>query len=287
MIRIHPGDSVAFEINEVMSWQVSKKSTARDFLKLDLAKIYPLTGPVYIEGASPGDSLLVTVEEIETADWGWTAIMPGLGLLPEFKKPYLRLWDLSKAEKKGYVEFKNKIRVPYRPFCGVMGVAPKHDGEFNVAPPGVHGGNMDIKNLVKGAVLELPICRKGALFSVGDLHAAQGDGEVCLCAIECPGKVKLKFDILKRAKLSSPRYTTPTKNQWGPEFVTTGISPDLMEGSRIAVRDMIDYLSSKFDLTKEEAYVLCSVAGELRIHEIVDAPNWLVGFAISNSILPS
>ena len=143
---------------------------------------------------------------------------------------------------------------------------------------------MDIRHLVKGSKLVLPIWRTGALFSVGDVHAAQGDGEVCVTAIECPGKVKLEFEVLKGMKLDSPRFSTPKMDSEG-EFATTGISPDLLEASRIAVRGMINYLSDEYDLTCEEAYILCSIAGDLKIHEVVDAPNWVVGFAMSNSVL--
>ncbi len=287
VIRIASGDSISFDVNEVMSWQITQKSKAKDLARLDNAKLYPLSGPVYVSDASPGDDLRIIVEEIETANWGWSAIIPGLGLLPEFKKPYLWIWDLSGARKSGYVKFKNGIKVPYRPFCGVMGVAPKEPGEFPVMPPKLHGGNLDIRHLIEGSALDLPVWRRGALFSVGDMHAVQGDGEVCVTAIECPGKVKLKFELVKGAGIKSPRFTTPrTRGDNASEFSTVGIAPDLMEASKMAVRNMIEYLSNQYSLTREEAYVLCSVAADLRIHEVVDAPNWVVGLAISKSLLP-
>jgi acetamidase/formamidase len=286
VLEIESGDSVWFEINEVMSGQISPKTSAKDLLKVDFSKVYPLTGPVHVKDASAGDALRVSVEAVEPANWGWSAIMPGFGVLPEFDKPYLKIWNFSSAKKEGYVHFKDKIRVPYRPFCGVMGVAPKEDGEFQVMPPGRHGGNMDIRHLVKGGVLDLPVWRKGALFSVGDLHAGQGDGEVCVSAMECPGRAKFKFELIEGVKLSSPRYSTPRKRSvMDSEFATLGIGPDLMEASRGAVRNMIDYLRSEHGLSREEAYVLCSVAADLRIHEVVDAPNWVVGLAISKSVL--
>jgi acetamidase/formamidase len=288
IISIATGESVDFEINEVTSNQISPTSKHETVAAIDESKLYPLSGPIFVENATPDDTLEVTVEEIETADWGWSAIVPGLGLLPEFNKPFIWIWNLSDHSKKaGYTEFKNGIRVPLHPFCGVMGVAPSEPGPITVLPPGMHGGNMDIKHLVKGSKLQLPIWNKGALFSVGDLHAAQGDGEVCITAIECPGRVKLKFDLLKGKKLPAPRYWTPGIRQEGDlgEFCTTGISPDLLEASRIAVRGMIQYLAESCSLTNEEAYILCSVAADLRIHEVVDAPNWVVGLAIKKSIL--
>ncbi len=276
-----------FEVNEVASWQIRKESRARDFAKLDDKKLYPLSGPVFVEGALPGDALSISVENVKTADWGWTGIIPGLGLLPEFKKPYLWIWDLSRG--KDHANFVRGISVPLAPFCGVMGVAPKENGNFNVKPPGRHGGNMDIRHLTKGSKLILPVWNEGALFSVGDVHAAQGDGEVCVTAIECPGEVTLKFDLIKGAGISSPRYFTRSDRKGNLEtrFVTTGISPDLMEASRQAVRNMIDHLSEQHALTRDEAYVLCSVAADLRIHEVVDSPNWVVGLSIGQSVFSS
>jgi acetamidase/formamidase len=278
-LHIKSGDRVKFEVNEVASWQITKKSKIEDLVKLDEGKLYPLAGPVYVEGASAGDALSISIENIKTADWGWSAIIPGLGLLPEFKEHYLHIWDLSK--RKTTANFKRGIKVPLGPFCGVMGVAPKESGEFSVLPPGHHGGNMDIKHLTEGSKLVLPVWNDGALFSVGDLHAAQGDGEVCVTAIECPGTVTLKFNLIKNAKISTPRFFTSPKSQSRtPRFVTTGIASDLMEASREAVRNMIEHLVGHHRLRKEEAYILCSVAADLRIHEVVDAPNWVVGLAM-------
>ena len=135
----------------------------------------------------------------------------------------------------------------------------------------------------------LPVWTKGALYSVGHLHAAMGDGEVCVTAIESPGEVKLKFELIKEADIQSPRFVTSKKPDAGLEdfFVTTGIAPDLMEASRLATRNMIDYLVKAYGLEREEAYILCSVAADLKIHEVVDAPNWLVGMWINKKMLGS
>lgn len=283
VLHIKSGDRVTFDVNEVTSWQMTEKSHKNDLVKIDEKKLYPLSGPVFVEGATADDALSISIERVKPATWGWSGIMPGLGLLPEFKKPHLQKWDLS---RKDYSDFKQGIKVPLHPFCGVLGVAPKEEGEFNVMPPGRHGGNMDIRHLTQGSRLILPIWNKGALFSVGDLHGAQGDGEVCVTAIECPGEVTLKFDLLKGEKVTSPRYFTPPREErkYTREFVTTGISPDLMEASREAVRNMIHHLTSEHDLLKEDAYILCSVAADLRIHEIVDSPNWVVGLAMPLNI---
>jgi len=282
VVYVKPGEKVRFEINDVTSWQITEKSTAADIMRQDLSKSYPLAGPVYIEGARPGDVLVVDVVSVKVADYGWTAIMPPYGLLEEFNKPFLWIWNLK---GRGYAPFKNGIRVPIRPFCGVMGVAPAEDGAFEVIPPGKHGGNMDLKHLTAGSRLMLPVAVDGALFSVGDVHAAQGDGEVCAWAIECPGEAILTFDVLKDAKADAPAYFTVGERYPSRKYyATTGMSNDLMDASKQALRRMIAYLVKEYSLTREEAYVLCSVAADLRIHEIVDVPNWTVGVMIPQDI---
>ena len=282
-IRIEPGDDVSFDVNDVSSWQITKE-TPQERPGFDPTKLYPLSGPVYIDGAEPGDTLIVEVLEVANGSFGWSTIVPGEGLLEEFQKPYLYKWDLS---RKDYAPFENGIVVPLKPFCGVMGVAPPEPGKHPVMPPGRHGGNLDIKHLTVGSRLELPVMVKGALFSTGDLHAAMGDGEVCVSAIECAGEAKFRFDVAKNTGLSSPRYTTngepPPKMGY---YVTVGIAPDLMAASKEAVRGMIEHLVRQYGLGKEEAYVLCSVAADLRIHEVVDQPNWVVGAMIPLDIFP-
>jgi acetamidase/formamidase len=273
-LTIDPGDTVMFEINEVSSWQITKDSTVDALVNFDGSKLYPLSGPVYVEGAEPGDTLTVEVLDVTPADWGWSAIIPGLGLLDEFKDPYLHLWDIGR----GSTEFKKGIRIPVRPFCGTMGVAPPGARPVDVMPPGKHGGNMDIKHLTAGSRLELPVWVEGGLFSTGDLHAAMGDGEVCVTAIECPGEATFRFGLKKDTGLKVPRYSAPGEERPRKGYhVTTGIGPDLMEASRGAVKEMLDYLTSEHGLARKDAYILCSVAADLRVHEVVDRPNWVVG----------
>lgn len=278
VLHIKPGESVTFQVNEVTSSQVSRKSAADDLANLDAEKFYPLAGPVSVEGARPGDALVVDVIRVKTANWGWSGIVPDLGLLEEFDKPYLWIWNLRDGR---YAPFKNGIRVPIKPFCGVYGVAPPEEGYFDVMPPGKHGGNMDIRHLTGGSRLLLPVWVEGGLFSVGDVHAAQGDGEVCVTAIECPGEVTLRFDVMRGEKIVSPHYLV-AGDRVGPRglYCTTGIAPDLWEATKISLRNMIDHLTREYNLTREEAYVLCSVSADLRIHEVVDKPNWVVGTLI-------
>ena len=283
-LTVRDGDTVIFEINDVESWQLDWDSTHADVMKLDPSKLYPLAGPVFVEGVKPGDVLIVDVIDVKVGDFGWSVIQPGFGLLEEFKKPFLYKWDLT---NKKYAAFEKGIRVPLNPFCGVLGVAPRTRGFTEVGPPGKHGGNMDVRQLTAGSRVEIPVWVEGALFSAGDVHAAMGDGEVCGSAIECAGTATIRFRVEKKARLSYPRFFTkgdgkPAKGY----YATTGIGSDLMEASKQSVRNMLRHLTDTYGLTDEEAYVLCSVAADLRVHEVVDRPNWVVGTMISEDIFP-
>jgi acetamidase/formamidase len=169
VLTINDGDAVSFEINDVGTWQLTQESDSEDINHLDTGKFYPLAGPVLVEGARPGDALVVETVDVKVADFGWSAIIPGLGLLEEFEKPYLYKWDLRNKET---VAFERGIKIPVRPFCGVLGVAPPEEGQFEVMPPGRHGGNLDIRHLTAGSRIRVPVWVDGALFSVGDVHAA-------------------------------------------------------------------------------------------------------------------
>jgi acetamidase/formamidase len=176
-----------------------------------------------------------------------------------------------------------------KPFPGTIGLAPAEPGLHSVIPPRRVGGNMDVRDLAAGTELYLPVEVAGALFSVGDTHAAQGDGEVCGTAIESPMSVVLEFDLVKQANLATPRFTTPgpvSRHLDGKGYeVTTGIGPDLMEGARSAVSQMIDLLCGRHAIKPVEAYMLCSVCGDLRVSEIVDMPNWVVSFYFPRLVL--
>lgn len=276
VLEIDPGDRVTFQVGEVTSSQLTEKSKSGEIANLDSSKFYPLAGPIRVKGAVVGDALAIDVLKVDTADWGWSAVIPGLGALDDFSEPFLWNWRLN--ERRDWVGFKNGLRVRLRPFCGVMGVAPPSDGYSEAMPPGNHGGNLDTRHLTAGSRLLLPVWVEGGLFSVGDIHAAQGDGEVCVTAIECPGEVTLRFNVIKAAKLEAPQYFTAREKNLEKHYVTTGISPDLMDACKQAIRAMINSLTKNAALTREEAYIFCSVAGDLRIHEIVDKPNWVVGF---------
>ena len=279
---VAPGSRVRFQCLDSSGGQFDRNSTSADVPNLDFDRINPVTGPVHVDGAEPGDILKVGIEAFHPSGFGWTAAIPGFGLLAEqFADPHLQIWNYD-AESLAPALFSDIARVPLKPFAGTIGLAPAESGHHSVVPPRRMGGNMDIRDLAAGTTLYLPVEVAGALFSIGDTHAAQGDGEVCGTAIESPMEVELTFDVIKQEKLAFPRFTTPgpvTRHLDAKGYeVTTGIGPDLMSGAKDAVSAMIDLLSKQHGLSAEDAYLLCSVAGDLRISEIVDMPNWVVSF---------
>ena len=288
-VRIEPGAVLQFDVLDAAGGQLGPHSTARDLASLDFARINPVNGPVFVEGAEPGDALQVTLLSFEPSGWGWTANIPGFGLLADdFREPALHLWRYEAATLAPAL-FGRFARVPLKPFTGTIGVAPAEPGEHSIVPPRRVGGNMDIRYLSQGSELLLPVEVPGALFSVGDTHAAQGDGEVCGTAIESPMRVTLRFDLMKREPLAFPRFRTAgpvTRHLDARGYeVTTGIGPDLMVAARAAVRSMIDLLCRREHMTAIDAYLLCSVCGDLRISEIVDVPNWTVSFYFPRIVL--
>jgi acetamidase/formamidase len=282
VVRVAPGESLEFDVMEASGGQLHEGSTAADIERLDFARINPLAGPVFIDGAEPGDVLKVTLLSFVPSGWGWTANIPGFGLLAEeFKEPALQLWRYDpRTLEPAY--FGRRARVPLKPFTGTIGVALAEPGNHSVVPPRRVGGNMDVRDIALGTELFLPVEVAGALFSVGDTHAAQGDGEVCGTAIESPMRVGLRFDLIKQQPLAFPRFRTP-----GPVSrhldargydTTTGIGSDLMQAARDAVRSMVELLVREHHMPAIDAYLLCSVCGDLRISEIVDVPHWTVSF---------
>jgi acetamidase/formamidase len=281
-LRIAPGESIEFEVYDASGGQLSKTSTAAAVGQLDFGRINPVSGPVFIEGAEPGDVLKVTLLSFDPCGWGWTANIPGFGLLADdFREPALHIWHYD-AKSLAPALFGRWGKVPLKPFTGTIGLAPAATGVHSIVPPRRVGGNIDVRDIALGTELFLPVEVAGALFSVGDTHAAQGDGEVCGTAIESAMKVALRFDLIKRTPLSFPRFTTPgpvTRHLDAKGYeVTTGIGPDLMEAARAAVRSMVDLLGRPQGMPGLDAYLLCSVCGDLRISEIVDLPNWTVSF---------
>ncbi|WP_224449881.1 acetamidase/formamidase family protein [Haloprofundus salilacus] len=290
VLTVEPGDVIRFECRDALDGQVTKDSTAEDLANANFDPIHPLTGPVAVEGAEPGDVLAVELLEFEHKGWGFTGYLPGemgLGLLPdEFEEPGLYIWDLGEET----AEFVNGIEIPLDMFPGIIGVAPGAPGEHDTLPPRDTGGNMDVKHITTGSTVYLPVETEGGLFSTADCHAAQGDGEVCVTGIEAPMFVTARFDVRKDTNIEQPQFETdgpftPT-GQDERMYGTTGIDSDLMEATRKAVRHMIDHLHDERGLTRGEAYILCSAAVDLKISEVVDAPNWTVTAYLPESIFP-
>jgi len=275
-LRIQPGDTVVFETLEASAEQVRPDSVSEVVGNLNFDLIHPLTGPVYVEGAEPGDALVVDIVSIKHKGWGWNAVIPGFGLLAEdFTEPYLHHYKLGETT----CEFRSDIHIPYEPFCGVMGVGPREAGRFNI----------DIRHLTPGSRAFFPVLVPGALFSCGDCHSAQGDGEVNGTGIETKMSVTLMFNLQKNANIPELRFITPpgkklTVADEGGYYVVTAHGPDLFKDTQQAIRYMIDYLSSEHNMTREQAFCLCGAAVDLKISEVVDAPNWIVSAYLPLSI---
>jgi acetamidase/formamidase len=263
---IAAGDTVHMSCLDASGGQVKPGSGVEDFLAIDRGRVHALTGPIYIAGAEPGDVLEIQVLRVEHLGWGWSSVTPGLGFLKEqFREPFLFHWALDREVTRSL----GPAVVPLRPFCGVMGVAPAEDGEFRTRAPGPFGGNMDVRELCTGATLYLPVLNSGALFSAGDAHAAQGDGEVCINGIECPAEVTLRFHVHKHQPLAGPLLeSAESRSPDAPAdaWVVVESAPDAMHAARAATERM---------------------AMKLRISQVVNEPMITVSAAMPKCVLPS
>jgi amidase len=242
------------EVVEIETWSALTKVTN------------PVTGPVEVEGAEPGDTLNVEIIDIELPDEGTTAIIPGFGAL----EGWLRLMDRRTKTceiKDGKILYPKEgggvIELTADPFIGTIGVSPEFEA-INTLSPGRHGGNMDCPDVRPGNTLKLPVFRPGALFGLGDVHAVQGDGEICGVAIEVHAVVTLRFDLEKKRKIDWPRIES------ADEIMTVGSARPLEDAARIAFREMVDWLASDHGWEREDAYMFLSVAAKARIAQIVD-----------------
>ncbi len=285
-LTIESGDTVHFECLDSSGAQVHPKMTLPEYLTIDRGRIHALTGPVFVSAAEPGDVLQIDVLDVAHKGWGWTSVVGGLGFLKHrFPDPFLFLWKLEREVSRSLAP----ATVPLRPFCGIMGVAPREDGEFRTRPPGIFGGNMDVRELCSGSTLYLPVLNGGALFSVGDAHAAQGDGEVCINGIECPVDAALRFHVHKRRPLPGPVVESAPhiKQDLETAWMVIESGTDATTAARAATSRMIDLLADGWGFSGVHAYLLCSVAMHLKFSQVVNEPMFTVSAAIPRNVLPA
>ena len=267
-LTIDSGDVVTMVCREAADGQFTPQAEDSLLDNLDWERIHALTGPVAMRGAEPGDTLKVEVLEFGHHGWGWSAVVPKFGLLPEDfgETRRVRIWEVGDDNR---AQFIPGVRVPIEPFMGEMGVAWEEPGPQPTMPPTIHGGNMDSRHTCVGATVYFPVKVPGAMFSTGDGHLAQGDGEVCGIAMEAPLDVTLRFSLLKGETIPAVRYETrgPTTSKADGlgHIVTCGMEPDIQRSAMDAVRLMIDRLVTERGLDAADAYILCSVAGDLKI----------------------
>jgi acetamidase/formamidase len=286
VLGIESGDTVVVWTREVFDNQITPQSDSSAIEAADWDRVYPLAGPITVAGAQPDDTLAVEILDIHTQGWGWSAIIPGFGLLPDdFSDAYLRIFDISNGS---FAYIGDDVAIPLAPFFGTMGVCPAGASAVPVMPPGLFGGNMDTRQLVRGATLYLPVQVEGAMFSCGDAHGCQGDGEVCVTGLEAPMYAALRFTLEKGRSIPGPQYRTPApltpKVDGAPFYGTTGVGGDLYVAAQDAVRAMIDHVSGSYGLTREDAYVLASLCVDLKISEVVDAGQYIVGALLPEAV---
>ena len=279
-LSIAPGDTVHLQCLDASGGQVRPGMNVAEYLGIDRDRIHALTGPIFVEGALPGDVLQIDVLEVAHKGWGWSSVIAGLGFLKQrFSGPFLFHWQLEQAISRSLAP----AIVPLRPFCGVMGVARAEDGEFRTRPPGVFGGNMDVRELCSGSTLYLPVLNFGVLFSAGDAHAAQGDGEVCINGIECPADVSSAFPSAQAAVAG--RASDRIRRIRQTRFPIRGVDRcrirrRLAVAARAATSRMVDLLAERWGFGEIHAYVLCSVAMNLRLSQVVNEPMFTVSAEI-------
>jgi acetamidase/formamidase len=289
VLEIDSGDTVDVWTRDVSDNQIGPGSDTSVIDGVDWDRAYPLTGPIAIAGAQPGDTLAIEILDIHTQGWGWTAILPESGLLPEdFPDAYLRVFDLSRGD---VAYLRDDIAIPLEPFFGTMGVCPAGASAQPVMPPGTFGGNMDTRQLVRGATLYLPVQVERALFSCGDAHGAQGDGEVCVTGLEAPMFAAMRFTLEPGRSIPAPQYRTPApltpRVDSAPFYATTGVGGDLYVAAQDAVRAMVDHIVINYGLGREDAYLLCSLVVDLKISEIVDAGQYIVSALLPEAVFSS
>lgn len=282
-LELDGAGTVELDLLDSGSGQFDASSTHASLAALDLGRVNPVTGPILVRGAEPGDALLVRVRELAAASWGWSANIPGFGLLAEdFPDPVLVHSRIGDKE----VELDFGPVLPALPMIGTLGLALPEPGPHPLLPPSRHGGNMDIRQLGAGASVLLPVGVAGALLSLGDGHAAMGDGEICGTGIETAARTVLEIELVKNRPLTAPILETPAAaRRSGAALVTTGIGPDLLTAAKDAARSLIDETVRRTGLSAVHAYILASLTADLVISEIVDLPNYVVSLHLPVDVL--
>ena len=282
-LELDGAGTVELDLLDSGSGQFDASSTHASLGSLDLGRVNPVTGPILVRGAEPGDALLVRVRELSPASWGWSANIPGFGLLAEdFPDPVLVHSRIGEKE----VELDFGPVLPAQPMIGTLGLALPEPGEHPLLPPSRHGGNMDIRQLGAGATVLLPVGVSGALLSLGDGHAAMGDGEICGTGVETSARTVLEIELIKDRPITAPILETPASaRRSGAALVTTGIGPDLLTAAKDAARALVDETVRRTGLSAVQAYILASLTADLIISEIVDLPNYVVSLHLPLDLL--
>lgn len=274
VLSVKSGDEVEFETMDCFSNQIQTPEDKLEFLDWD--RINPATGPIYVEDAEPGDILKVTIKKIEIGDKGVVATGKDLGVLGQsMENLYCKVLDI----KDGKVIFDENLSIPINKMIGVIGVAPK-EGSINCGTPGSHGGNMDTKLIKEDSVLYLPVFVEGALFALGDLHAAMGDGEIGVSGVEVAGRVTVKIELVKNMSITNPVVRT------NEVTATIASAHSLEEAVNTAVEDMVNLFKRFTSLTTEEIATLMSAIGSVEICQVVD-PEKTARFSMPNNVLES
>jgi acetamidase/formamidase len=274
VLTVSPGDTVSMALKDSSDGQVRPGMTAAEFASIDLTRIHALTGPIAVAGAEPGDALEIEILDYRHEGWAWTSIIPGMGALgDEFTEAFLHIWKLEGGRTRSMPG----VTLDLHPFCGIIGVQRAEAGEFRTRPPGVFGGNIDVRHLGAGARLWLPVLAEGAGLCAGDAHAAQGDGEVGINAMEAPMTVTLRLHLHKRRALDGPYAVVqpgllPARYGTKPFHVFIESHQDPREAARGAVRRAVAFLQSRLGIRRELALILCSVVLDLKISQMVNAP---------------
>lgn len=287
-ITIAPGESVEVRITDTGGGEITQESTADDVSSMNFENFMPLTGPIAVDTAKAGDALKITFLGFKPSGWGWSMISHRYGILPDqFPDTFLKIWNYDPSGQSP-IDYEGKARFPMRPFPGIIGLARNCEETLSSLPPHTSGGNLDVRDLTEGTELYLPVEVDGGLLSLGDTHVAQGHGELGGTALESPVDVLIKVELVKKMNITSPQFTTrsrPNSHIDGAGyFVTCGISSDLREGARQATSQMIDLLCRLHSLTAIDAYLLCSLCGDLIINEMVNKPVNVVSLYFPKSV---